>query len=261
MPAAPAMKVATWNVNSVRQRLDRLLAWIDRHAPDVVCLQETKVVDEDFPREALEARGYRVETYGQKTYNGVALLAKRPLTEIVRGLPDDAPDAPRRVISAVAGGVRLVNVYVPNGESVGSDKFRFKLDWLARLATWIERDHDPAEALLIVGDFNVAPEDRDVHDPDLWRGQVLFHPDEHRALARLTAWGLSDLFRRHHAEAGRFTWWDYRALAFPKDHGLRIDLMLGTASVAERCRACEIEREERKGQKPSDHVPVWALLG
>ena len=254
------MKVATWNVNSIRQRLERVTAWLGTHQPDVLCLQETKVVDEDFPRAPFEALGYRVELYGQKTYNGVAILSREPLTDVVRGFPDDAPDAHRRMLAATVGGVRVVNVYVPNGESVESEKFPFKLDWLARLARWLAAAARPRDPLLVLGDFNIAPEDRDVYDPDAFRGQVLFHPKEHEALARLTGWGLSDLYRRHHAEAGRYSWWDYRALGFPKDHGLRIDLILGTAAAAERCTACEIDREARKGIKPSDHAPVLATL-
>jgi exodeoxyribonuclease-3 len=254
------VKITTWNVNSIRQRLERVLAWIGRHAPDVLCLQETKVTDEDFPREAFVAAGYRVETFGQKTYNGVALLAKAPLLDVARGIEGDLPDAQRRCIAATIEGLRVVNVYVPNGESVDSEKFPFKLDWLARLERSLAAALRPDRPLVVLGDFNIAPEDRDVHDPEAWRGQVLFHPREHAALARLTSLGLSDLYRLHHAEAGRYTWWDYRMLAFPKNLGLRIDLILGTEAAARRATACEIDRDERKGVKPSDHVPVTVEL-
>jgi exodeoxyribonuclease-3 len=255
------MLVATWNVNSVRMRLDRLKAWLERRSPDVVALQETKTVDEAFPRAEIEALGYRVETFGQKTYNGVALLSRAPLEGVVRGLPDDPPDADRRLIAATVGGVKVVGVYVPNGQAVDSPKFPYKLAWLRRLRRFLDGWARPDEPVLVLGDFNVAPEDRDVHDPDLWRGQVLFHPDEHAALREVSAFGLHDLFRLHHDEAGLYTWWDYRALAFPKNHGLRIDLVLGTGAARSRCRACEIDRAERKGEKPSDHVPVVVDLG
>ncbi len=254
------VKITTWNVNSIRQRLERVLAWIGRQAPDVLCLQETKVTDEDFPRDAFVAAGYRVETFGQKTYNGVALLAKAPLEDVERGLPDDAPDAQRRLIAATVEGLRIVNVYVPNGESLESEKFPFKLDWLARLERALAAALRADRPLVVLGDFNIAPEDRDVHDPEAWRGQVLFHPLEHAALARLRALGLTDLYRRHHAEAGRYTWWDYRMLGFPRNLGLRIDLILGTEAATKRSTACEIDRDERKGVKPSDHVPVTVEL-
>jgi exodeoxyribonuclease-3 len=254
------VKIATWNVNSIRQRLERLDAWLERARPDLVCLQETKVVDEAFPREHFTSQGWHVEVFGQKTYNGVALLSRTPIADVVRGLPDDAPDAPRRVIGATVGGLRVLNVYVPNGESVTSEKFVYKLAWLARLEGFLAAELARGLPLVLLGDFNIAPEDRDVHDPEAWRGQVLFHPKEHAALARLQALGLSDLYRKHHAEAGRYTWWDYRALAFPMDRGLRIDLILGTAEAARRSSACEIHRDERKGQKPSDHAPVVVTL-
>jgi exodeoxyribonuclease-3 len=259
-PEVPVTTVATWNVNSVRMRRDRLLAWLARRRPDVVALQETKVEDGAFPRADLEAEGWRVETFGQKTYNGVAILSREPARDVVRGMPGDGPDADRRLIAATVGGLKLVNVYVPNGQAVESPKFPYKLDWLSRLRGFLDGYASPSESLLVVGDFNVAPEDRDVHDPERWRGQVLFHPREHEALARVSAFGLEDLFRRHHPEPGWFSWWDYRMLAFPRNHGLRIDLILGTAAARARCLSCEIDREERKGDKPSDHAPVVAVL-
>ncbi len=254
------MQVATWNVNSIRQRQERVLAWAARHEPDLVALQETKVPDEDFPRAAFEAAGWQVTAFGQRTYNGMAFLSRRPLADVQRGLPGEGPEDARRLLAATLEGVRVVNVYVPNGEAVDSEKFPYKLDWLARLQRYLAHELSRGLPLLLVGDFNIAPEDRDVHDPEAWRGQVLFHPKEHAALAGLCALGLSDLYRQHHAEAGRYTWWDYRALAFPKDRGLRIDLVLGNAAAAARCTACDIDRDERKGEKPSDHVPVRATL-
>ncbi|HVR97414.1 MAG TPA: exodeoxyribonuclease III [Thermoanaerobaculia bacterium] len=258
------MKIATWNVNSIRARLDRVFAWTERERPDVLCMQETKVPDEDFPVSRFADLGYRVETYGQRGYNGVAILSLKPLTRIERGLPGDGPDAHRRLIAASVGGVggiRVVNVYVPNGQSPESEKFVFKLEWLARLRDYLKTELEEPEApLLLLGDFNIAPDDRDVHDPDLWRGRIHFHPSEHRALARIQTLGLHDLFRKHHEEGGFYSWWDYRALAFPRNHGLRIDLMLGTRPVLDRCKSCVLHRDERKGENPSDHVPAVAEI-
>ncbi|MDP9121209.1 MAG: exodeoxyribonuclease III [Acidobacteriota bacterium] len=250
------MKIATWNVNSIRQRIDRVAAWTGRERPDVLCLQETKCVDELFPLEPFTSQGYHVELYGQRTYNGVAILSLTPMTEVVRGLPDDPPDADRRLLAATIAGVRVVDIYVPNGQSVESEKFPFKLRWLERLHAFLAATASPRDPLLLLGDFNIAPEDRDVHDPELWRGQVLFHPLEHEALGRLTGWGLHDLFRLHHAEGGFYSWWDYRMLGFPKNRGLRIDLVLGTAPMRDRSTAATIDRNERKGKSPSDHAPV-----
>jgi exodeoxyribonuclease-3 len=254
------MKIATWNVNSIRARLARVTAWTARELPDVLCLQEIKVPDEDFPLAPFAALGYEAALYGQRAYHGVAILSRRPMTDVVRGLPDDPPDAQRRLIAATIDGVRLINVYVPNGQSPESEKFVFKLEWLARLHDYLEGVIRKTRPLLLLGDFNIAPEDRDVHDPDFWWGRVHFHPSEHRALARILALGLHDVFRRHHDAGGFYTWWDYRALAFPKNHGLRIDLLLGNAALLKRSKSCVIHRDERKGENPSDHVPVVAEL-
>lgn len=254
------MKIVTWNVNSIRSRLERALAWLEAHEPDVLCIQETKVEDAGFPREPFEAAGYHVEVFGQKTYNGVALLSREAPVDVVRGLPGDDEDAQKRLIGATFDGIRVINVYVPNGQSPESDKFAYKLDWLARLGTMIAGAHSPDDSVLLLGDFNIAPDERDVHDPDAWRGKVHFHPKEHEVLSQLAAWGFHDLFRKHHDEAGFYSWWDYRMLGFPKNKGLRIDLALGTAPVLERCSACEIDRSERKGKKPSDHAPVVTVL-
>jgi exodeoxyribonuclease-3 len=251
------VKIATWNVNSIRSRLDRTLALLERHAPDVLCLQEIKVLDEGFPRGPFEAEGYHVEVFGQKTYNGVALITRDAPTSVVRGLPGD-PEGEARLIAATVGGVRLIDVYVPNGQSVESPKFTFKLDWLARLLAWIREHHRPDEPLLLLGDFNIAPDERDLYDPEAFRGKVHFHPQEHEALGKLLAWGFFDVFREHHSEPGFYSWWDYRRLGFPKNKGLRIDLVLGTEPLRQHSTACDIDREERKGAKPSDHAPVIA---
>lgn len=254
------MKVATWNVNSIRSRVERVLAWTAREMPDVLCFQEIKTTDELFPRAPFEELGYQIETFGQPTYNGVAILSRTDPKDVERGLPGDLPEAQKRLIAATVEGVRIVNVYVPNGQSPESDKFVFKLEWLARLRDWLEASASPAAPLLLLGDFNIAPDDRDVHDPALWRGKVHFHPKEHAALARITEWGLFDLFRKHHTEGGFYSWWDYRQLAFPKNKGLRIDLVLGTAPLLERCKGSAIHRDERKGEGPSDHAPVVVEL-
>ena len=254
------MKVATWNVNSIRSRVERVLAWTQREMPDVLCFQEIKTTDELFPRTRFEDLGYHVETFGQPTYNGVAILSRTTPKELERGLPGDAPDAQKRLIAATVKGVRIVNVYVPNGQSPESDKFVFKMEWLARLRDWLEASASPEDPLLLLGDFNIAPDERDVHDPERWRGQVHFHPLEHAALARITEWGLFDLFRKHHTEGGFYSWWDYRKLAFPKNYGLRIDLVLGTAPLLKRCKGSAIHRDERKGEGPSDHAPVMVEI-
>lgn len=250
------MKIATWNVNSIRSRVARVVDWTRREEPDVLCFQEIKTTDDLFPAAPFEELGYHVETWGQPTYNGVAILSRTRPKDVLRGLPGDAPDAQRRLIAATVKGVRIINVYVPNGQSPESEKFVFKLEWLGRLRDWLDAAASPSEPLLLLGDFNIAPEERDVRKPELWRGKVHFHPKEHEALARITALGLFDLFRKHHTEGGFYSWWDYRQLAFQKNNGLRIDLVLGTAPVLDRCKGSQIHRDERKGEGPSDHVPV-----
>jgi exodeoxyribonuclease-3 len=254
------MTVATWNVNSIRARLPRVVDWLRRRRPDVLCLQETKTVDADFPRAELEALGYHLEVFGQRTYHGVAIASREAPRAVRCGLPDDPPEADRRLIAAEIGDLRIVDVYVPNGTELGSQRFAEKLRWFRRLRRMLEATAQPTDPLLICGDFNVAPEDRDVHDPERWRGRLLFHPDEHAALRELMDWGLVDAFRRHEAGTGHFTWWDYRSGAFHRGWGLRIDLMLMTGPLAARCRSVTIDREERRGEKPSDHAPVVAEL-
>ncbi len=252
------MKIATWNVNSIRARQERLLRWLQAHQPDVLCLQEIKVVGESFPFEALRQAGYHAAVHGQKTYNGVAILARREPTAIERGLDDAVDDQQARLIAARCDGVVVVSVYVPNGQEVGSEKWAYKLAFLDRLAALLKRRFRPDEPLVLCGDFNVAPEARDVHDPAAWEPTVLFHPEARAALQRVTSWGLTDTLRLHHADAGLYSWWDYRMLAFPKNNGLRIDLILATEPMARRCTAAAIDRQERKGTQPSDHAPVIA---
>jgi len=255
-----AMRLVTWNVNSIRQRLERLLALLTRHAPDVVCLQETKVLDADFPTEALRAAGYHSATLGQKGYNGVAILAKAPLSSVSAGFVDGGDDAQARFLAATISGVRVMCAYVPNGQSVGSDKFAFKLEWCERLRKYLDREADPKREVALVGDFNCAPADLDVHDPLAWQGQVLCSAPERAALARIVEWGLVDSFRAKYPDKQAFTWWDYRMLGFQKGRGLRIDHVLLTKSLYGRVDDVVIDREERKGKGASDHAPVIAVL-
>jgi exodeoxyribonuclease-3 len=254
------MRIATWNVNSVRARLPRVLAWLASRQPDVVCLQETKVVDDDFPLAEIGSVGYHAAVFGQKTYNGVAILSREAPTEVVCGLPNDPPEAERRIVFARVGGIHVASVYAPNGGEVNSDKYAAKLVWYDRLRRCMETFRQPGADILLCGDFNVAPEDRDVWDPELWRGQTLFSEPEKKAWAELVGWGLVDCLRIHHAEAGLHTWWDYRMGAFHRGWGVRIDHVLATGAMATRCRDVVIDRDERKGEKPSDHAPVIATF-
>lgn len=254
------MKLATWNLNSIRARRERLLRWLERHPVEVLCLQELKVTDADFPRDELREAGYEAAVYGQRAYNGVAILSRETPGDVERGLGDEDDDDAARLIAARVAGLRVVSAYFPNGGAIGSDKWRYKLEWMRRLAAWLARRCDPEEPLVLCGDFNVAPEARDVHDPAVWEGTVLFHPEAREALERIRAFGLVDLFRRHRNEAGLFSWWDYRMLGFQKGRGLRIDHVWGTRPVAERSLGAEIDREERKGKQPSDHAPVVVEL-
>jgi exodeoxyribonuclease-3 len=251
-----AMKLVTWNVNSIRQRRERLLAALARHQPDVVCLQETKVVDADFPADELRALGYQSVAAGQKGYNGVAILSKGALSDVTKGFRDGDDDEQARLIAATAGGVRVICAYAPNGQSVGSEKYAFKLEWFERLRKLLEREADVSRDLALVGDFNVAPGDLDVHDPLAWRGQIMCSDAERASLARLCEWGLVDAFRHKHPQLVAFTWWDYRMLGFPKNRGLRIDHLLVSESLCARLLDVSIDREERKGKQPSDHAPV-----
>ncbi|MCU0293062.1 MAG: exodeoxyribonuclease III [Thermoanaerobaculaceae bacterium] len=254
------MLLATWNVNSIRARLPRLLAWLQRRSPDVVCLQETKVVDGDFPLAEIGALGYRALCFGQKTYNGVAILSRTEPTDVQRGLPDDPPEAERRLLAATVGGVRVVNVYVPNGTALDDPRYQGKLEWYRRLRRYLEATSSPDRELVVCGDFNVAPEDRDVWDVEQWRDQLLFTQPEKDALQHLVTWGLEDTLRRLHPEETMFTWWDYRNAGFFRGWGLRIDHVLATPPLAARCTAVEVDRAERKGEKPSDHAPVLATF-
>jgi exodeoxyribonuclease III len=256
------LKLASWNVNSIRVRRDRLLRWLEAERPDVLCLQELKATEAQFPFEAVREAGYEAAVSGQKAYNGVAILVPRgvPIEDVRLGLDDGVEDAAARLISAQVLGMRVITVYVPNGQVVGSDKYAYKLEWFRRLRTYLERHHRTSEPLVLCGDFNVAPEPRDVDRPKEWERSVLFHPDVRAALQEVVQWGLADTFRRHHKEGGFYSWWDYRMLSFPKNDGLRLDLILATAPLAGRCTEAAIHREERKGKLASDHVPVLATF-
>jgi len=255
------MKIATWNVNSIRVRLPRLVAWLRRIEPDVVCLQETKVIDEDFPAAELEELGYKCLIDGQKTYNGVAILSRLEMTDPLRNFPGAEPDSERRLLAATVAGIRVVDIYAPNGGFVGSDRYGYKLEWFRRLRLHLDSSYGAELPLLVCGDFNVAPEDRDVYDPEKLRGTVLFHPEEQARLAAICGIGLRDAFRIHNQEAGQYSWWDYRGGAFHRGHGYRIDFLLASAPLAEACRSVVIERDERKGPQPSDHAPVVGDFG
>lgn len=222
------LTVATWNINSIRMRLPRLLAWLERAKPSIVCLQETKVVNEDFPEGPLQELGYRCHVHGQKSYNGVAILSLLPATQATWLLPGDPDDAESRFLVATIGGTHIINVYAPNGQEVGSDKYAYKLDWYRRLRAFLDH-HDPQSEVLVCGDFNVAPEDRDVWDPEQWRGKILFSDKEKAALHNIVEWGFTDALRIHHPEGGLYTWWDYRAGAFHRGWGMRIDHILVSA--------------------------------
>lgn len=254
------VKVATWNVNSIRKRMGRVLAWLDEHAPDVLCLQETKVEDEAFPREELAGRGYEIAIYGQKSYNGVAILSRQPIADVACGLGVHAEDGEARLIAGTTAGVRVISAYFPNGREVGSVHYERKLAWMAALREAVARAHTPQDSILLCGDFNVAPEDIDVHDPVAWAGKNLCSEPERAALRDLAAWGFSDLFRCLQKDGGFYSWWDYRMLGFPKNRGLRIDHIFATEPLRERCESVVIDREARKGKLPSDHAPVIATF-
>ena len=257
------MKIATWNVNSLKVRLPQLLDWLGASAPDVVALQETKTTDEVFPAAAINAAGYNVIYSGQKTYNGVAVLARSSgyasgnAVDAVRDIPG-LEDPQRRVLATTIGELRVIDVYVPNGQAIDSDKYQYKLGWLQALQRWLRDELVRHPRLVILGDFNIAPEDRDVHDPAAWVGQVLVSEPERSALQGLMALGLQDVFRRFEQPPQSFSWWDYRQAAFRRNMGLRIDLILASQALAGSCVGSTIDREPRRAERASDHTPVIA---
>ena len=255
------MKIASWNVNSLNVRLPHLEEWLRLRQPDVVGLQETKLEDSRFPDSALVGMGYRSVFTGQKTYNGVALLSREPARDVQMGIPGFA-DEQKRAIAATVGDVRIVNLYVVNGQDLGTEKYDYKLRWLDAVHGWLADEIKAHPRLVVLGDFNIAPDDRDVHDPAVWNDDcILTSTAERAALKRLLALGLHDSFRLHSDEAGQFSWWDYRAAGFRRNLGLRIDLALVSESLRAQCSAAGIDREPRTWDRPSDHAPVWLELG
>jgi exodeoxyribonuclease III len=284
------MKIASWNINSIRVRQPRLLEWLASRAPDVVCLQEIKAVEAQFPSQAFRELGYESAVFGQKTYNGVAILSRLPMTDIARGFlgepePQAPPETPptfeltaevstepegegasaarppveARLLAATIAGLRIHSIYVPNGRTISSESYAHKIRWLGRLGQHLDQ-LERQQPILLCGDFNVAPDERDLYNPAAFGQDVIFHQDVRNAYAQIVGRGLVDTLRLFRDEAGLFSWWDYRMLAFPKNRGLRIDLILATQDAAKRCTAAGIDREARKGALPSDHAPIWVEL-
>jgi len=251
------MKIATWNVNSLNVRLPHLLDWLAANPVDAIGIQETKLTDEKFPGAQIEAAGYHWAHSGQKTYNGVAILAKQPLVDVSYGIPGFV-DEQKRVIAATIGGVRLVNLYVPNGQAVGSEKYEYKLRWLAAVKDYLTNELQDHTELAVTGDYNIAPADADVHDPIAWAGQILCSDAERTAFTELLALGLKDSFRLFDQAPDTFSWWDYRQAGFRRNLGLRIDHVLLSAPLADRCQSCVVDTVPRRLERPSDHAPVIA---
>ena len=253
------MKLVTWNVNSLKVRLPQVLDWLQTNPVDVLCLQETKLTDDKFPVSEIEAAGYQVVFSGQKTYNGVAILSRHPITDVVKNNPL-FEDEQQRLLTVTIAGMRIVCAYIPNGQSVDSDKYTYKLRWLDALSQWLEAELKQHAQLALLGDYNIAPADADVHDPALWEGQVLCSDAERAAFQRLCALPLADAFRLFPQAEKLFSWWDYRQMAFRRNRGMRIDHILLSPPLAARCTACEIDKLPRKWEQPSDHTPVIATL-
>jgi exodeoxyribonuclease-3 len=258
------LKLATWNVNSIKVRLETALAWLRQAQPDVVCLQEIKCVDDAFPSASFEELGYNCAVHGQKTYNGVAILSKRPMEDVTPRLPGGDGDDHARYIEAIVPGergvVRVASIYAPNGNPIGTDKFTYKLGWLERMAQHANGLLTLEEPLALMGDFNVIPTPDDCYNPKAWMNDALFQPESRSALRRLENLGLTDAFRACHAETHQYTFWDYQAGAWQKDHGIRIDHILLSPQGTDRLKSCGIDKHLRGGEKPSDHVPVWCEL-
>jgi len=253
------VRIATWNVNSLRVRLPHLLDWLRDAQPDVVCIQETKTEDANFPAAELRAAGYAAAFCGQKAYNGVAILSRTPISDVAYSIPDFADD-PKRCIHATVGGIRVVCLYAPNGEAPGTDKYAYKLRWYEALTSWLRHEVTRQRQLAVLGDLNIAPEPRDVHDPKRWEGKIHFSEPERAAFRALTHVGLKDAFRLFEQPEKQFTWWDYRLKAFERGWGLRIDHVLLAPALAAKCSSCSIDLEPRKRERPSDHAPVIAQI-
>jgi len=254
------IKIASWNVNSLRVRLPQVLDWLGREQPDLLAVQETKTVDADFPAAALAEAGYQAVFSGQKTYNGVALISKDVVADVLAD-PPNLQDPQRRILAATYGDVRVIDLYVPNGSEVGSEKYAYKLDWLDKIQAFVKDEMARHPRLVVLGDFNIAPEDSDVHDPEAWRGKILCSQPERLAFQGLLDLGLSDTFRLFEQEEASFSWWDYRAAGFRRNLGLRIDHILASPALRAECRACRIDKTPRGLERPSDHAPVVAEFG
>lgn len=253
------MKFVTWNVNSLKVRLPQVLQWLETNPVDVLCLQETKLTDDKFPVAEIEAAGYQVVFSGQKTYNGVAILSRHPITDVIKNNPL-FEDEQQRILAATIEGMRIVCAYVPNGQAVDSDKYQYKLRWLEALVQWLQAELKQHESLALLGDYNIAPADADVHDPAAWEGQVLVSDAERVMFQRLCGLNLIDAFRLFPQAEKLYSWWDYRQMAFRRNRGMRIDHILLSPPLASRCIACEIDKLPRKWEQPSDHTPVIATL-
>ncbi|CEK11800.1 exodeoxyribonuclease III [Legionella hackeliae] len=249
-------KIASWNVNSIKIRLEQILNWLQSTEIDILGVQETKLIDEHFPTNIFKELGYHVAFTGQKSYNGVALISRHPISEVIKELPD-FEDPQRRLLAATIGDIRLINLYVPNGSEIPSEKYTYKLAWLQKTIAFIKQQLMLYPKLIVLGDFNIAPEDKDVHDPLEWQNSVMVSPAERQAFADLLALGLIDSFRKFAPEDKEFTWWDYRAASFRRNRGLRIDHILLSSDLKEVCKGCSIDKVPRKWERPSDHAPVW----
>jgi exodeoxyribonuclease-3 len=252
------MLIATWNVNSILARMPLVLRWLDDVKPDVVCMQETKCTDDKFPTLVFQERGYQCQLFGQQSYNGVAILSRCECQTTHRGYPGDDETAQSRLITSTVNDIQIVNVYIPNGQAVGSEKYEMKLGWMRRLREFFDQNYDASKPVLLCGDFNVAPEERDVHDVRLWQGRIMFSEQEKATLQHIKDWGFTDAFRLHNEEGGKFTWWDYRAGAFRRNLGLRIDHVWITEPLVSRSVRTWIDLDPRTWEKPSDHAPMIA---
>ena len=253
------LKLASWNVNSLKVRLDQVLEWMESSQIDVLALQETKLIDENFPAQTFLEKGFHLVFSGQKTYNGVAVISRYPITDVLTDIPD-LDDPQRRILAVTVAGIRLIDLYVPNGSELTSDKYQYKLNWLQKVTAFIQQQMSVYSKVAVVGDFNIAPEDRDVHSPEEWNNCVLVSPAERQAFAEIMQLGLHDSFRNFEQEEQVFSWWDYRAAGFRRNRGLRIDHILLSDELNELCRKSAIDKEPRKAERPSDHAPVWVEL-
>ena len=254
------MKIASWNVNSLRVRLPQVLEWLNQNQVDVLALQETKTQDPEFPEQAIKAAGYQAVYSGQKTYNGVAILAKTQPQDAITDVKN-LDDPQRRILAATVNDIRVINLYVVNGSEVGSEKFAYKLDWIEKVTAHIKKEMKAHKKVVVLGDFNIAPEDRDVHDPDKWKDKILCSKQERKAFEKMLSLGLKDTFRQFKQEDKSFSWWDYRGGGIHRNHGLRIDMILASEALSKQCKNSSIDKIPRSWERPSDHTPVVAEFG